>query len=353
LTSSQSSPWTVASGAGGDALISVLLPFRDAASTLPRALASISAQSLTRFEVIAVDDGSADGSAAIVSAAAAGDGRIRLVRNPRPGLVNALNLGLRECVAEFVARMDADDIAASRRLEIQAEWLRTTPWTSVVGSRVRPFPAGRLTDGFRRYVEWQNGCVTPEEITDNLYVESPLAHPSVMFRRSVVRAHGTYRAGPFPEDYELWLRLSAAGERLSKIGKTLLLWREHPRRASRTDPRYSDAAFARLRAEYLHRDSRLREAKHGIAIWGAGRVTRRRVEYLLSLGVEPRRWIDIDPRKIGNRIRGVAVESPQWLDRPDPPFVLVYARAHGARELTSAFLERLGYVCGKNYLAVG
>jgi hypothetical protein len=249
--------------------------------------------------------------------------------------------------------MDADDRMHPRRLELQYRHLMRHANIGVLGCRVRAFPSDALTEGFREYMRWQNGRISEEAIASDIYLESPLAHPSVMLRKGVVQRHGAYRPGMFPEDYELWLRLIKAGVSLAKLPQTLLDWRDGPARTSRRDPRCSKDAFDRLRARYLAHDPRLLRNRLNLAIWGAGRATRRRVRHLLKLGYRPAAWIDIDPRKIGNRIDGVPVVEPAWLAKVDRPFVLSYVAVHGARECIECELERLGYRKGVSYLNVG
>jgi len=131
----------------------------------------------------------------------------------------------------------------------------------------------------------------------------------------------------------------------------LLDWRESEGRLSRTDPRCSRQAFDRLRAAYLARDPRLRNRP--LAFWGAGRKTRRRCNLLIERGFTPIAWVDIDPRKIGNRLRGVPVVPPEWLAHDEQPFVLSYVANHGAREDITLRLEGMGYRRGVDYLMVG
>ncbi|HUO86058.1 MAG TPA: glycosyltransferase [Thermoanaerobaculia bacterium] len=332
--------------------ISVVLPFRDAAATLSDCLDSIARQTSTDHEVVAIDDGSSDDSAAIVRHRAAGDRRLRLSTPGRIGLVAALNLGLGQSRASLIARMDADDLMKPRRLEVQAARLGEQPELALVGCRVELFPESGIRAGYRRYVEWQNGCLGPQATLDNLYVESPFAHPSVTFRRAVVAGLGGYSAGDFPEDYHLWLRMAQSGHAMAKVPEVLLAWRDGPRRLSRTDPRYSREAFDRLRADFLSQDRRLL-GDRPVAIWGAGRRTRARARHLLRRGIRPVAWIDIDPKKIGRRFDGLPVFEPDRLDASPRPFVLGYVTSHGAREQISARLDALGYRVGRDYLHVG
>ena len=333
--------------------ISVLLPFRDAAPTLARCLDSIAAQTFGDYEVVAVDDGSVDTSRAIVEAYARQDERVRVLHGPGDGLVGALNAGLAHCRAPLVARMDSDDAMHPERLEAQHTRLTAVPAITVLGTRVEVTSDAPLSDGFAEYVAWQNDCLSRRDIADDIYVEAPFAHPSVMFRRDAIVNAGGYRDGPFPEDYELWLRLAARGARMEKLARKLLYWHDHPQRLSRVDPRCSREAFDRLRARYLTRDRRLREGADRLCIWGAGRRTRQRCRHLLDAGFRPIAWIDIDPRKIGNRLDGVPVINPLGLKDIDRPFVLSYVASHGARAKIAHELNNMGLERGRDWLAVG
>lgn len=250
--------------------------------------------------------------------------------------------------------MDADDLMHPERLERQYAHLCRHPRLTLLGCAAELFPRSGIQAGYRKYMRWQNHCLTPRQIADQIYIESPFAHPSVIFRKQAVMELGGYREGPFPEDYDLWLRLHHAGRRMEKLPDVLLRWREYPQRTSRTDPRCSRQAFDRLSADFLARDPRLLARREEFVIWGAGRKTRKRCNLLLEKGFQPRAWIDIDPRKIGNRLRGVPVVDPDWLTTRQPrPFVLVYVTNHGARGLIAADLEALGFRQGEDFLAVG
>ncbi len=333
-------------------LVSVLLPFRNASRTLSECLDSIRVQELEGFELLAIDDGSKDDSAQKVAQYAADNPDVRLLRPGRIGLVAALNLGLAEARAPLVARMDADDRMHPERLAAQKDILTGRADIALVGCQVRLFPGGQVRAGYQEYVRWQNGCLDPRDIADEIYVESPFAHPSVMFRRDAVLALGGYRDGDFPEDYDLWLRMHHAGLAMTKLPMALLDWRESPGRHSRRHPRYARAAFDRLRARYLARDRRL-ASRRPLAYWGAGRKTRARARHLIECGFPPVAWIDIDPRKVGNRIWGAPVHPPNWLAREAKPFVLVYVANHGARDDIGTRLQEMGYERGQDYLMVG
>src|SRR5439155_27027436 len=160
--------------------------------------------------------------------------------------------GLGACRAPLVARMDADDVCHPERLAAQLAFLDAHPQVAVVASQVegRTVDGQPLARGMARYLDWSNGLVEPAAIARDRLIESPVVHPSVVLRRSALE-RGGYRDGPFPEDYELWLRLLGRGLSIAKLPRPLLTWREHPARATRRDPRYAARNHRALKVEAL------------------------------------------------------------------------------------------------------
>lgn len=200
----------------------------------------------------------------------------------------------------------------------------------------------------RRYVRWSNSLVTPEQIRNALFVEAPLVHPSVVIARGALEAVGGYRDLGLPEDYELWMRLILSGYRAAKVPEVLLDWRDSPRRLTRTDPRYDASRFLATKLRYL---PAVIPAPRPIQIWGAGPIGRRWARELRGLGYEIRRFVDVDPRKLGRRLRGVPVEPPSVLHTRDG-FVLAAVGTPGAREQIEAALAARGLRPWLDHLAV-
>jgi glycosyltransferase involved in cell wall biosynthesis len=318
--------------------VSVVLPVRDAATTLEESLLSLRGQTLREHEVVAVDDGSTDDSLALLRAFAREDSRVRVVPRPARGLVSALNSGLEAARAPLIARMDADDLARADRLERQARRLDQDPALDVLGCRVSL--DGVTNAGMRAYVEWSNALLRHEEIVDDLFVESPLVHPSVMVRLRVLRALEGWRAFDGPEDYDLWLRAHAAGFRFGKLDETLLLWRDRPTRLTRTDPRYAAPKFLAPKIENLER-FRL-EAGRQLVIWGAGRIGKRWARELLTRGHRVTAFVEVDPAKIGARIHGAPVVGVAGAVAPRGALHLAAVGQLGARARIRAEAARLG-----------
>ncbi len=326
--------------------VSVVLPVRDAATPLGAALESLRAQTLADHEIIAVDDGSTDGTAALLDQWAARDPRLRVLHQPPLGLVNALQRGLAAARAPLIARMDADDTCHPERLARQAALLNAHPAVGVVSCQVA---FGGTAAGYARHVDWINGLLTHEEMALARFREAPVAHPSVMFRAELVARHGGYRAGDFPEDYELWLRWFEAGVRFAKVPQILLIWTDAPTRLSRRDPRYAPARFHAIKAAYLARWLAAHNPHHPrIVVAGAGRITRRRVDALRACGVVVEAWADIDPRKIGRVIDGIPVIQHDHI--PPGCFVVPWVASVGAPERIRALLEARGFVRGRDFI---
>jgi GT2 family glycosyltransferase len=326
------------------------MPARDAARTVRAAVVSVLRQTERDLALVAVDDGSTDGTAELLHRLAERDRRVHLVRGPGEGIALALQRGLVRCDAEVVARMDADDVAHPRRLALQLEALRERPALDAVGSRVRLFPRAEVRDGMRRYAAWLNGLTTPEELARDLLVEAPLAHPAAAIRRAALERVGGWRDGRFPEDYDLWLRLAASGGRLANLPRTLLDWRESAARATRRDPRYALARHVALKVAHLK--ATVLAGRAAVALWGAGDTGKAFADALAREGVGVPLFVDVDPRKIGQRTRGAPVVGPDDAHRARGLPLLVAVGAPGARPLIRAELARQGFDELRDYWCV-
>lgn len=302
--------------------------------------------------MVLVDDGSDDATARLLAAQAARDGRLRVLSTGRVGLVAALNAGLAAARGGLIARMDADDESHPDRLAAQVALLDAEPAVGVVACLV-DFGGDRAASaGYALHVDWLNGLMTTEAMALNRFIESPLAHPSVMFRRGVLDRHGGYRAGDFPEDYELWLRWIDAGVRIAKVPRNLVTWHDPPDRLSRTDPRYLPEAFFRLKAAWLARELARTAGGRAIWVWGAGRPTRKRAAHLTGHGVRIAGYVDVDVKKCTPAIGGTGapVVVAAGLPPPDQAFVLGYVSTRGARDFIRADLGSRGFVEGRDFL---
>lgn len=327
--------------------ISVVLPFFNAESTLSEAVRSILAQTFQDWELVLFDDGSTDDSARMAESFAARDARIRMIRSSHVGMVAALRRACRDARGTYLARMDADDWSDPRRLAMQAELLKGDPAVGLCGTQVRMFGES-IGSGIRRYEEWINGLVTHEDMQRELFVECPIPHPSFMMPRSIFEQISGYEDHGWAEDYDLCMRVVLSGKRLGKVAEPLLDWRESAGRLSRTSERYSVARFRALKRHYLARMG-LWDGKE-LYQWGAGEVGK---PWLREwTWPKPAAVVDIHPRKVGRRIHGVPVISPEDLPPPGTGFCVVAVGAPGARADIRQWLLPRGYEEGVDFVFV-
>jgi len=330
--------------------VSVLLPARDAARTVRAAAVSILRQTERDLSLVCVDDGSTDGTGEVLARLAERDRRVRILKGSGEGIAGALNRALAASDSGFVARMDADDVSHPERIGLQLDALRDAPALAAVGSRVRLFPRREVREGMRRYVAWLNGLTTPELVERDLLVEAPLVHPATALRREALVGVGGWREGPFPEDYDLWLRLVEAGGRLANHPRSLLGWRESAGRLTRTDPRYALSRHVALKCAFLARGPLA--SRREVGLWGAGETGKAFADALHAEGISVALFVEVDPRKIGRTIRGAPVISYEEVGRARGLPLLVAVGAPGARDLIRAELARAGFREGVEFRCV-
>ncbi len=201
-------------------LVSVILPARDAELTIDAALNSLLNQTFTAFEVIVIDDGSTDGTAARLRAFAAKDARVRIVDGGGKGVTAALIAGTALATGRYIARQDADDVSMPDRFERQVRYLDAHPEIAALGTaattideqgaEIGPFPT-------------RHG---PAAVREGLRsISATPVHGSMMIRRECLAAVGGYRAAfQSCQDFDLWLRLLERWE-LDNLREPLYRWR--------------------------------------------------------------------------------------------------------------------------------
>jgi glycosyltransferase involved in cell wall biosynthesis len=199
-------------------LVSVLMPVYNAERYLKESIESILNQTLTDFEFIIINDGSNDQSDKIISSYL--DARIVYINNDvNNGVTYCLNQGLTLCKGKFVARMDADDISTIDRLNRQVSFFEENINLGVCGSNMRVFG------------EMDTELIYPEthfSILEKMFYENPIAHPTVMLRRSLLFENNLNYPAKYPaaEDYGLWMLLRKT-TKFHNIQEFLVNYRYH------------------------------------------------------------------------------------------------------------------------------
>jgi hypothetical protein len=204
--------------------VTVLMPAYNAAPHLTEALESILRQTFSDFEFVVVDDGSTDDTPSILRACA--DPRLSVLANERNfGVIGSLNRGLEAATGEFVARMDADDVALPKRLERQVNFLRNSPQIGLCGTWFETFGGARSAV--------VRPPTDPDDLAARLFYESPLGHPTVMFRRKLFEEHELRysRECLHAEDFDLWTKVARV-TKLANIPEVHLRYRWHDKQVT-------------------------------------------------------------------------------------------------------------------------
>jgi glycosyltransferase involved in cell wall biosynthesis len=210
--------------------ISIIVPsFNPNADTFRVAIKSIAEQSYSNFECLIVDESTDINVTSLICDTVGEDPRFQVITpDRRIGLAASLNLGLSMARGEFAARMDTDDKCMTHRLFEQHSFFKKNPTISIVGSAVN------IIDGSDQTIAQRSYPIDHEHIIKQLSFLTPIAHPTVMFRTSSVRAVGGYDPTlKFCEDLDLWLRCAAAGLKFSNIPEVLLEYRSVTHNRSR------------------------------------------------------------------------------------------------------------------------
>lgn len=329
--------------------VSVLMPVKNASETILDAIESVSDQEGVDFEIIVVDDGCDLETRACLSELSSRYSRIKLITNGGEGIAAALNTGIMYCRGEYIARMDADDIMLPERLKNQVAFLEANPETGLISGLIK-YESDECTKGYQFYCDQLNEIIEAEDILFSRFVESPVAHPSVMFRKELVEKYGGYSEECVPEDYEMWLRWLSKGVVFNKLRQYVLLWKDSPDRASRLLPQYSREAFDQVRMYYLIEElKRIVKPETRVTIAGGGKYARNKIKQIAEAGFSVDRITDLIERKIEG------LEFQTWKEVvPDANRIVVsFVSNRGAWKEIRNELESRGFRTGLDYYPCG
>jgi glycosyltransferase involved in cell wall biosynthesis len=203
--------------------VSVVVPaFNESAAALAESLGSLRAQTFLDFECLVVDESTRPDLAQACRLACKIDRRFRYVHPPtRLGLAASLNLGIGQARGELIARFDSDDVCLPHRLSLQVAYMDAHPEVGVLGGGLEIMSEDGRTLAFRDYPQ------DHATIEKRFQATTPIAHPTVMLRKSLIERHGGYDSSfRFAEDLDLWLRLLNHGVRFANLGSVLVRYRQ-------------------------------------------------------------------------------------------------------------------------------
>lgn len=327
------------------ASVSLIMPFYQAGSYIRQALLSLMEQSLSDWELIAIDDGSSDEGRSIVEELAADDPRIRLFINAKKGILPALQLGLKRAQGTYIGRFDADDLLPPDRLKLMVNLLEGAAPKTIVTGLVQYFSDLPISPGYVRYQDWINELNLNGQSWEDLYRECVIASPNWLMRRAELERIKGFDDLEYPEDYDWCFRCYQNQFDVQCLSSTTLLWREHPKRTSRHSENYQQQAFFSLKIKRFLELERFTD----LVLWGTGRKARLTAALLREANVTFR-WMDLEPHRYPKGIQGIAIEDYRQLTaHPDLKLLIGVYPNPAQRQDLEAFLVSRHFSRGYDY----
>ncbi|PHR32861.1 MAG: glycosyl transferase family 2 [Fluviicola sp.] len=322
-------------------VVSILLPFHNAAPWITETVLSIQNQSFEDWELIAINDFSTDDSFKILQGLAENDSRIQLHQNAQKGIIPALQLALSKVTGRFITRMDADDLMPENRLQLMVNRMESLPEKSIVTGKVKYFSDSSLnvSDGYLSYEAWLNERVENTDYYNHIYRECVVASPNWLARTEDIRASNIFSELNYPEDYDMTFRWMKNGFTIHGIDGVTLLWREHPARTSRNSDVYDQESFFNLKLSWF---CDLHEL-NSVAVLGAGVKGKLTAKFLVNRQVDFN-WHDLDSAKYGAPIYGKTIQDYTAL-KGNKLLIAIYPKN---KKPLLDYLTEKGFEIGKN-----
>lgn len=240
--------------------ISILLPAYNCSRYIGQTIDSLLNQTFTNFELLIINDGSSDNTEQVIQSYS--DPRINYLKNDsNKGLVYTLNRGIQEAKGNYIARMDADDIALPTRLQLQKQWLDEHPNTAAVSCTIT-----FIDDKGNQQGDWKEdkATCTYADIVKTLPKANCIAHPTIMIRKGIALAYLYDPMQVHCEDYDLWLRMLADGLIIEKLPEPLLLYRNHTESITGTHLKRLNPFYKQFRCKRRFLAKRAQQRKWGI-----------------------------------------------------------------------------------------
>ena len=306
----------------------VVVAAYNAADTVGDAIGSVLAQTVSDLEIVVVDDGSSDATPEILSELAAGDERIRVVRQETAGASAARNAALERARGEYLTILDSDDLVMPRYLESMAGALEADPRAGLAYTRAWVLDEtaegrGRVrreTYPARWQVRhWGPPPSEPEDTVRALALENFVGAVQTVRRTAIERAGGYDEQLQRAMDYDLWLRIAIAGYRFVTTDEVLALARDRPTSLSKHTLEVNRAV--RIVCERLIGDYDVSDAARD----AARRQLQKRNHIINALtGADPLRATVMRLRRPLGRLRRRLVASRPWYREPPPEVVSAF-----------------------------
>ncbi|MAA69637.1 MAG: hypothetical protein CL915_12975 [Deltaproteobacteria bacterium] len=294
-------------------LVSILMPVHNDAAYLDECIQSTINQEYSNWEYCIVDDGSTDNSYWKLEKWRRIDKRLHYISSPHQGIVPSLNAAAKLANGSIIARMDADDIMHPKRLREQVSYLSNHSEVGLIGSCFRHF-SDAMKESIPKWIlhhqDWSNRLLSSDEIHNNLFAESPIAHPTFCMRKKVFYKLGGYHDSSWAEDYDFLHRARIQGVILGKVASTLVDKRFNNECISNYEPRYRQNANMEAKVYF----GNMMQIFNGRDLWvvGSGGSAKSLLKALQKFEIPVEGIIDNKihqgtPRKLmGNSVSGIS-----------------------------------------------
>ncbi len=287
-------------------LVSIIMAVKDTAPYLRECLDSILEQTYPHWELLAVNDHSADGSEQIIAEYSSGDSRIRLIENKGDKLIAALQTGYALSQGTLINRMDSDDKMPEDKLETMVDaWTELGVGHVVAGGTEHFVDQGEVGEGFKRYDQWLNEVSRNSRHFEEIYKECTIPSHCWLIHRNDFDKTGGFNSPVYPEDYDLCFRLYKTGLKVIGLDKVLHFWRDRADRISRTWEVYKDNRYFDLKIKYFFELDR--NPERPLVLWGAGRNGKDLAKLLLN-HEDQFHWACDNQGKVGKDIYGLRMQ---------------------------------------------
>ena len=328
-------------------LISILTPFKNTAHYLSECIISILNQTYPYWELLIIDDESADNSYDIVNAFAEKDERIKLFKNKGSGIIDALQLAFKHSKGDYITRMDSDDVMLPNKLEVLLNNLIGYGEKHIAVGLVEYFSESGVGEGYKSYETWLNNLTKTGNNYSEIYKECVIPSPCWMLHRNDLLACDAFNPHLYPEDYDLTFRFYKHNFKCIPCDLVLHKWRDYATRTSRTHMHYAQNHFTELKLRHFLEIDYNQEKN--LTIWGAGTKGKLMARILLEKHI-PFEWICDNPKKIGKAIYGKTMKDFNALSNIKNPQSIVTVANKTAQKEIRAYLKALNMQPLQDYI---
>jgi len=302
-------------------LVSIIMAVKNTGPYLADCLDSIINQTYSNWELIAVNDHSADNSLNILQDYSQKDERIKVVENEGQKLIAALQTGYKYATGSLINRMDSDDNMPNYKLEIMVEaWVKVGEGNIIAGGTEHFVDSGEVGGGFKRYDKWLNEVAKRGSHYEELYQECTIPSHCWLIAKTDFDDVGGFNSPVYPEDYDLTFRFYKAGLKVIGLDRVLHFWRDRDDRISRTWDVYKDNRYFGLKMKYFYELDR--DFSRPLVLWGAGRNGKDLAKLILK-HEKDFIWVCDTDSKIGKDIYGIIMQDCKMLSEFNNPQIII------------------------------